>query len=177
MVVPVVVISGLPGSGKSTVGRAVSEAVGLPLLSVDTVKEAIADHLDDPDRLAIRAAARAVVARLAETCPLGCLVDIWINPLRDVENVTALLTTVTGVRLLEVVCRIPPEVAVDRYAARDRHTTHLPPDQGSFARIREAAPHVAPLGLGPAYDLDTAGSLDVTELLRWLDGHGVPCLT
>lgn len=174
MAVPVVVISGLPGSGKTTVGRALSEAVNLPLLSIDAVKEAIADHLDGADRFAMRAAAREVVARLVETCPRGCLVDIWVNPLRDNDDVRALLRGIDAeIEVFEVVCRVPVETAVARYAGRDRHRAHLPADENSFERIREAAPHIESIGLGPTYDLDTSQSLDIDDLLDWLRRHEV----
>jgi adenylate kinase family enzyme len=40
-----VVVSGAPGSGKSTVASALAERLHLPLLSLDDVKEALADVL------------------------------------------------------------------------------------------------------------------------------------
>jgi hypothetical protein len=40
-----VIISGVPGAGKSHVGRALSTHPGWPLLSKDVIKEALADSL------------------------------------------------------------------------------------------------------------------------------------
>ena len=40
-----VVVSGAPGTGKSTVGTAVAGALRWPMLSLDPVKEALADVL------------------------------------------------------------------------------------------------------------------------------------
>lgn len=173
MAVPVLVISGLPGAGKTSVGQALSEHLGLPLLSLDSVKEGIVDHVGVPDRLAVRSAAREVVARIVESCPRGCLVDIWVNPLHDTNEVPDRLARIDDVRFLEVVCRVSGELAVQRYAQRHRHPAHVPADEDSFARIREAAPHVGPIGLGPAYDLDTAADTDLPGLLAWLAVHGV----
>ncbi|HEX4258085.1 MAG TPA: AAA family ATPase [Streptosporangiaceae bacterium] len=40
-----IVVSGAPGTGKSTVAGAVARSFGLPLLSLDEIKEALADVL------------------------------------------------------------------------------------------------------------------------------------
>ena len=46
----VVLVNGVPASGKSTVARAVSEAKGWPLLTLDTIKEAFFEHIGTGDR-------------------------------------------------------------------------------------------------------------------------------
>ncbi len=40
-----IVVSGAPGTGKSTIAAAVAAHLGWPLLSLDTIKEALADVL------------------------------------------------------------------------------------------------------------------------------------
>jgi hypothetical protein len=75
MIGPVIVVTGLPGSGKTTLARQLSASLGLPLLSLDSVKEALVDHVDCDDRIAIRAAARNVIARIVPDCPRGCIMD------------------------------------------------------------------------------------------------------
>ena len=50
-----VLVSGLPGSGKSTVAAPLAQALGLPLLARDDIKESLWDALATFD------AARAVV--------------------------------------------------------------------------------------------------------------------
>src|SRR5206468_2486146 len=46
----VLLVNGVPASGKSTVAKAVSEAEGWPLLTLDTIKEAFFGHLGTGDR-------------------------------------------------------------------------------------------------------------------------------
>ena len=42
---PYVIVTGLPASGKSTLGRAVAAALGLPMLDKDDILEALFDSL------------------------------------------------------------------------------------------------------------------------------------
>ncbi|MEV5895600.1 hypothetical protein [Nonomuraea fuscirosea] len=45
----VVLVNGLPGSGRSTPARALGRGLGWPVLSEDALKEILADALDRPD--------------------------------------------------------------------------------------------------------------------------------
>jgi len=137
MTAPVIVVSGLPASGKTTLARRLSAALRLPLFSLDTIKEAIVDEITVEDRFAVRSAAREIVARLVQDSPAGCLVDIWVNPVRDTCDVTERLGGIAGARYLEVVCRVPTEQTVERYADRTRHPAHLAAgDDDALARVR-----------------------------------------
>ncbi|GAA5047445.1 AAA family ATPase [Nocardia callitridis] len=48
-----VLVNGLPGSGKSTLGRSLARTSAEQFLSKDTAKEAIAACVDDGDRLGL----------------------------------------------------------------------------------------------------------------------------
>ena len=155
------VVSGLPGSGKSTLAAQLRDDLALPLLSLDTVKEAVVDGLasDAPaDRFAVRRAAATVLVQLAAANPRGAVVDVWIDPHRDASGFCAALKEIPGARFVEVVCRVPADVAVDRYARRRRHPAHLPMDADTEQRIRAAAPVVPPGRLNERSD--TSGSVN-----------------
>ena len=46
----VALVNGVPASGKSTLARALAASTGWPVLALDTVKEALFDHLGAGDR-------------------------------------------------------------------------------------------------------------------------------
>src|SRR5919106_6497389 len=88
----VVVVTGVPGSGKTTVGRLLAHALRAPFLSLDSIKERLFGVSDGRlDAFALRLAAEtelgAEIAAVAGTA----VVDIWIQPGRDTERVAHLL--------------------------------------------------------------------------------------
>lgn len=99
----------------------------------------------------------------------GCaVVDIWVAPGRDTQRVTGSLRRL-GRPVVEVLCRVPPAVAASRYEARARsHGPHLPPDEATLQRIRDAADIIAPMGIGVCIELDTTRPVGIRDLLDQL---------
>lgn len=166
-----VLVTGVPGSGKTTVARELSVRLGLPLLSMDTIKEQLFTTLGVGDRawaLQLRTASLAVIWSLLPDCPDGAIVDLWLDPERDRGVAQSGLTRAGVGPVLEVLCAPPAPVAAARYAARSRHPGHLPPDEATLTRTREAAELIAPLGLGPTLRLDTSSSVNADQVADWL---------
>lgn len=146
-----VVVSGAPGTGKSTVGAAVAGALRWPLLSLDPVKEALADVLglggeDWSDR--VGDAAAEVIFTLSAEFP-DAVAEGWWRGARRRRAVREFAGAV------EVFCRCGPDLAVRR--ARERHGAGRHPihrdmiDPGRMLnRIGELAGTVTPLHLGAA---------------------------
>ncbi len=170
----IVLVTGLPGSGKTTLSRALRDRTGLALLSLDTVKEAIVDGLEamPEDRYVVRRAGLTVLAGLAQDNPRGCILDVWVDPTRDRKDLVATLRSVHQATYREVVCTVDADTAVARYAGRRRaHPSHLPADEATLARIRAAAPLIRPLGVGPHLVVDTSTPVDgerLEEVTAWL---------
>lgn len=164
-------VTGVPGSGKSTLARRLGPALGLPVLSLDALKEVLFSTLGVGDRdwsLQIRTAALGIIWSVLPDFPDGAVIDIWIDPTRDPEAVrTGLAQTEVG-EVREILCDVPGDVAAQRYAARDRHPGHLPADAATLTRIREAARSMAPLGVGRALRVNTTREVDVNDLVDWL---------
>lgn len=117
-----VVVSGLPASGKTTVGRVISERLALPLIDKDDVLEALFNSLGCADRDQRQRLSRAsdeVLFTLAQSTPDAVLVNWWNH-----ETAPARLRAINS-SVVEVFCECPFEIAAERFDARGRHPGHL----------------------------------------------------
>jgi predicted kinase len=159
-----VVVSGPPGSGKTTVARAIAAELGLPLFAKDTVKEALMDALGLPDpetSQRLGGASVAVLVALAADNGRGVVESTWQRSLALAD-----LTRLRG-PICEVFCRCPPETARARVAARaeHRHPGHhdllrLGDDLWSGARAEPIA------GPWPVVEVDTSGDFDAGPVVQ-----------
>jgi predicted kinase len=154
-----VVVSGAPGTGKSTIARELGAGLRFCVLSLDPIKEALADVLglggeDWSNR--VGDAAAEVVFRLAAEGPDAIAEGWWRGDRRD-----RAVAEFAGA--VEVFCRCDPGLAGSRVAARlgaGRHPIHRdvinPTGVGAAAHIASLAATVTPLGLGgPLVEVDT----------------------
>jgi hypothetical protein len=171
-----IVVSGLPASGKSTVARAIADALRLPRLDKDEILEGLFDTLGVGDlawRHKLSRAADDELRRQACALPGAVIVSWWRHPgsVSESGTPTEWLSSLAG-ELVEMHCVCSPRVAATRFVSRKRHAGHLD-GQKSLAAVQasfEAQASLGPLKLGRVLEVNTEVSLRAGELLARLAG-------
>ena len=166
-----IVVTGLPASGKSTLGEAVARALGLPLLDKDEILEALFEALGTGDaewRFRLSRAADLVLEKQAMRSHGAVLASWWKHPLSQSSSGTSpgWLQALPG-RLIELHCRCSAEVAHQRFFARQRHAGHLDhsrSEQEDFLKFQQAAA-LGALGVSPLVEVNTEQPVDLAALL------------
>ena len=166
-----VVISGLPGSGKSSLAQRLSAPLALPVIDKDDILEALFEAKgvgDDAWRRALSRESDLILRGRAEASSGAILVSFWRLPGMGEGSGTPTdwLADLVG-RRLHLRCLCPVEIAAARFNRRQRHPGHRDRSR-SFEEILENIRSVARLGsleLEPRIDVDTSGGLDLENLV------------
>lgn len=171
----VVLVNGVPASGKSTVTRHLSARFSLPVLTIDGIKEPFMAQFAEIDRAFNRQlgyAAYDVIWSIIGNAPPGCpfLVDAWFG-FQPRERLIDYLEKAGVTRVLEVWNAVSPEVAVTRYASRlgERRVGH--PGEEYLPELAVLAAKAEPMALGPVFRVEQGGEIEYDLLDAWMDAH------
>jgi predicted kinase len=154
-----ILVTGVPGSGKTTLAAELGRRVGLRHLSKDAIKEALWDHIGPGDLAwsqalgaaavdALRALARSTDDVVIDTPVPAAHADEW----RAVDG------------LVEVHCACPTDLARARYVERRRHPCHF--DHERVASYDDwVADDAARPPVGPRVEVDTTNPVDIDAVI------------
>ncbi|MFI1460308.1 AAA family ATPase [Nocardia carnea] len=159
-----VLVNGLPGSGKSTLGRSLARTLNAQFLSKDVVKEALAACLDDATNLhALGGIAMDTVWALANATPGTVVIDSWWFKPRDLHFARSGIQNTGASHAVEIWCDVPTDIAKARYAARNRPAIYH--DEQRLADDWDTwAENAAPLGLTATLVVDTTSPVECRDL-------------
>ncbi|WP_194290952.1 AAA family ATPase [Nocardia aurantia] len=162
-------VNGLPGSGKSTLGRALARTMDAQLLAKDTVKEILANCLDNTAELpALGGIAMDTIWALAQSLSGTVIVDSWWFRPRDLDFARSGIRRTGASRAVEIWCEVPAATARTRYASRRRDPAVYSDAQRLVKDWDTWAAHAAPLRLTATLMVDTSGPVDCTRLAERL---------
>jgi predicted kinase len=175
-----VVVSGAPGSGKTSLAVPLAAELGFALLCKDRIKESLHDGLGAPAPVDLAwsqrlgAAAMELLWTLAADAP-AVVIEANFRPRHDYQRskISAL-----SARPVEVNCVCPPGLAARRYAERAPacHPVHVV----TSLTPGMLAEYDRPVGIGDLVTVDTTAPVDVPALAcrvqALLDLHSQPGL-
>jgi len=167
----VVLITGAPGAGKSTLASRLAPALQMPLLAKDVIKESLWDALAPPPgdlswSRRLGGAAMEVLWQLAMYSP-RVILEANFRPHSPSEQ--AKLRALSA-RVVEVYCWCPPEEAIRRYATRAATGSHHPAHVTSTLDPTLLAEFDQPMGAGSLIRVNTTLTIDIKPLVRSIMG-------
>jgi predicted kinase len=163
-----VVVTGPPGAGKTTVAAALRERLGLPLIAKDALKETLGDALAfDGDR---HESQRLGVATFEiQLAVVRELLSAGVSVIAEGNFRRAWFDGLPPADVVQVYVSAAPDVLRERLLARDshRHPVHYDREAADEIAERAAAGEWLPLRLGGRLiEIDTTSWPDLEEVLR-----------
>ncbi len=163
----VVLVSGAPGAGKTTLAGPLSRQLGLPLIAKDVIKERLFATLSQPSPVdhdpltwsrIVGGAAMEVMWALAGQ-PVPVILEANFRPRSNIELERLLALDRP---IIEVYCHCPPALAAERYARRAKTGNRDSRTHVVTALTDEMlAEFDTPMGLGELVTVDTSTPVDV----------------
>ena len=172
----IVLVSGPPASGKTTLARPLAERLGFALLTKDDIKESLFTALDGPPgdlafSRKIGDAAMEILWTLAPHCPEVVLEANFRTKNNNERHKFAALLAYPGTQAVEVYCRVPREEASRRFADRARHQRHHPAHALMEMSPNRIAEYEEPFALTPVIEVDTTMPLDLAALVSRIEAQ------
>jgi predicted kinase len=166
----VMVISGPPGAGKSTLAISLSEALALPILAKDDLKESLFDSLGYSDRahsIKIGIAAFELQIQLANQL-VSNSVSFILETAFYYGSSAKIAEVLSGADVTQVWCSADTEILVDRARTRSRHPGHAAWDSAIEQEFRSKVDggNYNPLDIGGKLILIDTNDFGATSFTR-----------
>ena len=167
-----IIVSGLPASGKTTVGSELSQRLQLPLLDKDNYLENLFEargYSDEATRRRLSRESDLLFQRDATIQGNAVLVSHWRPRNSSADSGTPLdWLTESFDRIVELYCACPVDTAAQRFITRRRHPGHCDATRkaGEIETWFEAYAGCLPLSVGALVRVPSDREIDFTRLHR-----------
>jgi hypothetical protein len=170
---PFVVVSGLPGTGKTTIARMLASLLALKVFDKDEILERLFDARGIGDaewRRQLSRESDKILETTASSSSGAILTSFWhvAGMPRESGTPTEWLGDLSRT-IVNVHCDCPPQVAADRFLQRRRHPGHLDGTRTAAEVVASICALVptGPLAIGEPVVIDTTNAV-VPEALQQL---------
>jgi hypothetical protein len=167
-----VIVSGLPGSGKSYVAGRVAPLLDLPIIDKDDILDRLFDARgvgDEDWRRQLSRESDVLFREEAQRSNGALLVSFWhLSGMPAGSGTPTDWLPALSSRIVHLQCQCPMAVAVARFCDRRRHPGHLDhliSREEAVSRIQRVA-DLKPLEVGTRVQCDTSVAVDIPLLAR-----------
>lgn len=162
-----IVVSGAPGAGKTTIAEPLAATLGFALISKDHIKEILYESLKGtPGDIAfsrqIGSAAMELMWSLALRTPQAML-DANFRPHSEYEQRRLRSFSCP---VVEIYCTCPPEEVKRRFEERASTSRHHPAHPFTEFPTQWFVEYDRPMGVGPVIEVDVTRTVDIAEIAR-----------
>ncbi len=171
-----ILVNGIPASGKSSVAKIISEHFNAPVLSLDEIKEPFmaqfADIIDRSLNRKLGYAAYKSMFNIVRDAPTNTLfvLDAWFG-FRDKSILSEYITMADSPAILEVWNKISPELVSERYKSRCVCRVKGHPGEEYIPELMLLAGKARPMALSEVYTVDQDLRCDDRDLIGWISQH------
>ncbi len=168
-----ILVNGIPASGKSSVTKIISDYFSLPVLSIDEIKEPFmvqfADVIDRPLNRKLGYAAYEAMFNIVKSSPpeVIFIMDAWFG-FRDKSVLEEYLEKIDDVRVIEIWVKASAELVAERYKNRCGCRIKGHPGEEYIPELMLLAERAEPMNLGKVYTFDQNNNLNHDELILWV---------
>ncbi|MDK4701930.1 ROK family protein [Rhizobium sp. CNPSo 4062] len=168
----VVLVNGVPASGKSRLAKALSLRTGWPVLSLDGIKNPFLQHIGPVDRDFNRTLGKAsyqAIWSVIANAPAGStfIIDAWFG-FQPKAQLESYLNAAQIDRVAELWCKVPGSVAGERYASRLKERLPGHPGAEYVPELIALADRAEPMGCGAVMTVDQTEEPDMEAVMAWL---------
>jgi len=172
----IILVNGIPASGKSFMAKKISQFFDAPILSIDEIKEPFMKRFrGDIDRQLNRmlgSAAYEAMFRIIAASPEDTLfiADAWFG-FRDKKVLEEYLKMAGCQKIIEVWNKISADTVSSRYYTRCSSRVKGHPGEEYIPELINLSESATPMAFGPVYTIDQDDPSDDQIIMNWLSQH------